>query len=252
MECSDIIKKAIETLELGFKCTQYGKRMCIVTPYMYPDNDLIEVFIEDIAGNRVRATDLGETLRHLESLGLDLLASRKRQFLLEQITQRIHVNVQRGKLEKEGSVDEVGTLLVDVAAAAHGVADLIYTSKAYEPATFPEEVSMLLTENNIEHEKRHRVIGDTGKKYWVSLRINGHKDAEILVEALSPSQEAAITATVNRAFRLWSDVDGTRRKVSLLNDIDYLWKKEDIALLQKVSVIHIWSKREQFLNYVRG
>ncbi len=252
MECSDIIKKAIETLEVGFQCTEYGRRMCITTPYMYPDNDLIEVFVENISGKRVRVTDLGETLRHLESLGLDLLASRKRQFLLEQITQRIHVNVQRGKLEKEGSADEVGSLLVDVAAAAHSVADLIYTSKAYEPATFPEEVSMLLTENKIEHEKRHRVIGDTGKKYWVSLRINGRKDTEILVEALSPSQETAMTATVNRAFRLWSDVDGTRRKISLLNDIDYLWKKEDIALLQKVSVLQIWSKREQFIDYVRG
>jgi hypothetical protein len=251
MECSYIIEKAAETLKLGFKCLEYDKRMCIVTPYLYPDNDLIEVFAEDIGGNQIRITDLGETLRHLESVGLDLLASRKRRFLLEQIAKRMHVEIQRGKLQKEGPVDNVGALLVDVAGAAQAVADLIYTSKAYEPATFPEEVSIFLTEHNIEHEKHYPVMGETGKKYWVSLRIDGHREKEILVEALSPSQETAMTTTINRAFRLWSDVNGTERKVSLLNDVDYSWKKEDMALLQKVSIIHAWTNKERFLDYVR-
>ena len=251
MECSNIIEKAAEALRMGFKCLEYDKRICIVTPYLYPDNDLIEVFAEYIGGNQIRITDLGETLRHLESVGLDLLASRKRRFLLEQITKRMHVEVQRGKLQKEGPIDNVGILLVDVAAAAQAVADLIYTSKAYEPATFPEEVSILLTEHNIEHEKRYPIIGETGKKYRVNLRINGHREKEILVEALSPSQETAITTTVNRVFRLWSDVDGAKRKVSLLNDIDYSWKKEDMALLQKVSIIHNWANKERFLEYVK-
>ncbi|MFC1592839.1 DUF1828 domain-containing protein [Candidatus Omnitrophota bacterium] len=252
MECSKIIERAVDTLKLGFKCVEYDKRTCIVTPYLYPDNDLIEVFAEDIGGNHVRITDLGETLRHLESTGLDLLASRKRRFLLEQITKRLHVEIQRGKLQKEGPIDSVGDLLVDVAAAAQAVADLIYTSKAYEPATFPEEVSIFLTEHNIEHERNYRVIGETGKTYRVNLRLDGHREKEILIEALSPSQETAMTATVNRVFRLWSDVDEGKRKVSLLNDVDYSWKKEDLVLLQKVSIIHNWTSKEPFLNEVRG
>lgn len=101
MECSEIIEKAIKALKLGFKCVPYETRMCIITPYLYPDNDLIEIFVEEISGNKLRVTDLGETLRHLESVGLDLLASRKRKFLLEQISQRLHVDIINGKLEKE-------------------------------------------------------------------------------------------------------------------------------------------------------
>ena len=163
MECSEIIQKVIDSLKLGFKCIPYERRLCIVTPYLYSDNDLIEVFVETIGTNRVRVTDLGETLRHLESLGFDLLASRKRKFLLEQITQRMHVLNQRGRLEKEGSIDEVGSLLIDVSAAAHSIAGLIYTSKAYEPATFPDEVSIFLSERKIEHEKNYKVVGETGK-----------------------------------------------------------------------------------------
>jgi len=132
MECSYIIEKAVESLRQEFKCLQHDKRICVVTPYLYPDNDLIEVFAEDIGGGQVRVTDLGETLRHLESVGLDLFASRKRRFLLDQIAKRMHIDIQRGKVQKEGPVDNVGSLLVDVAAAAQAIADLVYTSKAYE------------------------------------------------------------------------------------------------------------------------
>lgn len=252
MECAEIIKRTVDNLRLGFKCIPFERRMCVVTPYLYPDNDLVEVFVEEIGPDRVRVTDLGETLRHLESLGVDVLASSKRRFLLEQITRRIHVDIQRGKLEREGPVEDLGTLLMDVVAAAQGVADLVYTSKAYEPATFPEEVSILLSEHKLEHEKRPVVFGTTGKKYWVSLRINGKRPRETLIEAMSPSQEAAMTTMVNRVFRMWFDIDGTRSKVSLLNDIDYSWKAEDIALLERVSAVQTWSKKEQFLQYIES
>ncbi len=252
MECTEVIERAIENLRLGFKCLPAERRMCIVTPYLYPDNDLVEAFVEEIAPNLIRVTDLGETLRHLESLGIDVLASSKRRFLLEQITKRLHVNIQRGKLEREGTPENVGSLLMDVVSAAQGVADLVYTSKAYEPATFPEEVSIFLAEHEIEHEKRPSIYGATGKKYWVSLRINGRRDKGILVEAMSPSQESAMTATVNRVLRMWFDVDETAAKVSLLNDVDYLWKPEDMALLERVSVIQTWSRKQQFIEYIRS
>jgi len=252
MECAEIIERTIENLRLEFKCLPSERRMHIITPYLYPDNDLIEIFVEEISPNRVRVTDLGETLRHLESLGVDVLASSKRRFLLEQITQRIHVDIQRGKLEREGSVEDIGSLLMDVVAAVQGVADLIYTSKAYEPATFPEEVSIFLSERKIEHEKRPTVLGTTGKKYRVSLRIDGMRAKDILVEAMSPSQETTMTPMVNRVFRMWFDVDETRTKVSLLNDVDYLWKEEDMALLGKVSAVQTWRQKERFLEYVQS
>ena len=252
MECKEIIERTVENLRLGFKCMPSDRRVSIITPYLYPDNDLVEVFVEEISPDRVRVTDLGETLRHLESLGIDVLASSKRRFLLEQITGRIHVDIQRGKLEKEGSIGDLGTLLMDVVAAAQGVAGLVYTSKVYEPATFPEEVSIFLSEQKIEHEKRPLVFGATGKKYWVSLRINGKRPKETLIEAMSPSQEAAMTTMINRVFRMWFDINGTKSKVSLLNDIDYSWKSEDVALLERVSVVRGWSKKEQFLQYIES
>ena len=252
MECTEIVERYIDQLRLGFRCIPFERRLCLVTPYLYPDNDLVQVFVEEIASGRIRVTDLGETLRHLESLGLDVLGSSKRSFLLEQIAGRMHVDVQRGKLIREGRLEDIGSLVMDVVAAAQGVADLIYTSKAYEPATFPDEVSVFLSDNGIEHEKRVPVFGDTRKKYWVSLRIDGRRPRDTLVEAMSPSQESAMTAAVNRVFRMWSDVNGTKIKISLLNDIDYSWKEVDKAILEKVSVVQTWSRKEQLLQYIQA
>jgi hypothetical protein len=252
MDCTQIIEGTIKELKLGFKCIPSDRFLTIVTPYLYPDNDLIEVFVEEIDDNILRVTDLGETLRHLESMGLDLFASRKRKFLLDQIAQRTHVILERGKLQKEGSTEEIGATMLDVIAASHSVASLMYTSKAYEPTIFNDEVSEYLTENSIKHQKDYPVVGLSGKKYRVNIQVNSNRPKELLIETLSPSQEYAITATINRVIRLWFDIEGHREKVSLLNDVDFTWRNEDIALLGRASFIQYWSKKEQFLTLVKG
>lgn len=253
MECQSVISKVIENLRESFKCSRSGNRLSIITPYLYPDNDLIEVYLEEVGPNIVRVTDLGETLRHLESIGLDVYASSKRQFLLEQISRRLNVNTQRGKLEKEGTAQEVGNLLMDVVATAQSIADLAYTSKAYEPATFPKEVSIFLHENQIEHEYQPYVFGASRKKYRVSVRLDGSRESEILVEAMSPNEQFAMTPVVNRVIRMWVDINDPkkRKKISLLNDVDFVWRAEDLALLERWSLIHRWSKKEDFLNKIR-
>jgi len=251
MQCEEIVEKTLSELSSSFQCMPYDKGLCIITPYLYPDNDLIEVFVEELAGGRVRVTDLGETLRHLASQGIDVLNSPKRRFMLEQIVKRLHVVLTGGRLEKEGTPQEIGSVLLDVTAAAHGAAGLAYTSKAYEPAEFPEEVSAFLRDNQIDHESRPRIRGMSGREYRVSLRINGTVRPEILVEAMSPSQEAVITAVVNRVVREWVDIDGERHKVSLLNDVDFRWRSEDVILLGKLSAVHKWSDKDAFLKFIQ-
>lgn len=251
MECREIVERALESQRLGFKCVPLDGRLLVITPYLYPDNDLVEVFVEEVTTDRIRVTDMGETLRHLESLGVDVFGSSKRRFLLDQIARRLHIQVHRGRLEAEGGAADVGSLLMDIIAAAQSVASLIYMSRAYEPATFSKEVSMFLEENDVTHEYRPSIEGESGKKYRVSIRVDGKRPQELLVEALSPPQETGITATVNSVVRKWVDINSNRAKVSLLNDVDYLWKREDISILGRWSEVHLWTRKEQFLQFVR-
>lgn len=253
MNCSEIINRTIATLNKGFKCTTSELYTCIVTPYSYPDNDLIEIFVEQLGDDTVRVTDLGETLRHLESLGMDIFSSRNRKFLLEEIIRRLHVELNLGKLEKTGRVDKVGNLILDVVAASQSVGDLIYMSKAYEPATFPKEVSIFLTENEIEHKVKPSILGVSGRKYKVSVSVGRSISQEMLIEAMSPASQFQMYPFVNRVIRMWVDINGNRagNKISLLNDIDLEWRPEDIAILDKWSKVHRWSQKEKLLEILR-
>ena len=60
MECWEIIDKYISGLRKGFHCVPGDKRLRIITPYLYPDNDLIEVFIEDLGSGVLKLQTLGK------------------------------------------------------------------------------------------------------------------------------------------------------------------------------------------------
>lgn len=253
MECEEFIGQYLATLKEGFKCVRSDRRLRVVTPYVYPDNDLIEVFVEELGNNRVKVTDLGETLRHLHSQGFDVFTSPKRKFLAETVASRVGVGLSKGQLTKIGDVSKVGEILLDLIVASRGIADLIYTSKAYEPATFFDEVKNYLTEKKFSVEPRHQLEGTSKKRYRVDFRISdGQAVKPAFLQTLSPANIMGIKAKVDGTFRMWSDCDGELRKVSLLNDIDFQWKEPDVIILKRVSRVDFWSSREELVRYLRA
>lgn len=251
LSCADITEKYIETLSEGFRCLSLERRIRIVTPYLYPDNDLIEVFVEEPAPNRVRITDLGETLRHLHAQGFDVTGTPKRMQMVETIAAGTGVDLARGELAKEGEITNLGEILFDVLAAARGVSDLILTSRAYEPATFKEEVGRFLEENQVPYESKVKLTGESGKRYTVDF---GLVEVGRYVHTLSPGQMAGLQTVVNRVFRTWSDCNGSlgrKSKVSFLNDEDFVWSQPEVALLGRVSTIAYWSRRDEILPMLR-
>jgi hypothetical protein len=224
----------------------------VITPYLYPNNDLIEIFIEELSENKIRVGDLGETLRHLESHGFDVLGNKSNSYKAEQIASRVHAEIQHGKIVKEGKPEEIGELMFDVISAAKGIGDLIYLSRAYEPATFNEEVANFFTEKKIPYETNHKVKGITGSEYTVEFRIV--KPKPFLLKTLSPSKETGLRRRVNDVFRAWFDINDEfdkNKKVSLVNDIEFEWKPHDLKLLERVSNIEYWSQKQNIIKRLK-
>jgi len=247
LSCAEVARKYVETLSDEFRCLPLERRLRIITPYLYPDNDLIEVFIEEPTPDRVRVTDLGETLRHLHAQGFDMSNTPKRKHLAETIASGTGVDVVRGELVKEGTIDELDELLFDLLAAARGVSDLIYTSRTYEPALFTEEVGRFLQEHQVHYEAKVKLTGQTGKTYTIDFRL---PERNKYLHTLSPGQIASLQPVVNRVFRIWSDCNGElgrRSKVSFLNDVDFEWRQPEVALLERVSIVGYWSRRDDLL-----
>lgn len=245
--CAEATTQYVATLSEGFNCSEMGSTLRVTTPYPYPDNDFIEVFIEDTPSGLIRVSDLGQTLRLLHSLGLDVDASRKRMGIAETLAAGSNVMLARGQLMREGPASEVGSMMFDVIVAARAVSDLVLTSRAYEAATFREEVGGLLEQNDIEFVTGAKLTGQTGKVYRVDFFL---PETGSFIETLSPAQSGGMQNVLNRVFRVWTDVNGhlsTRSKVSLVNDVDFRWQGADVALLDRVSRVAYWSDQEAFI-----
>lgn len=247
MQCAEIVAGYLGTLEAGFACVPFERGVQIITPYVYPNNDLIELYVEDLPNNLIRVTDLGETLRNLDSQGFDVSVSPRRKFLLKTILSRTNAEFMEGRIEKVGRVEDIGNLLFDVLVAARGTADLIYTSKVYEPALFVDEVKDFLAGHEIRFVPNIRLMGQTGKTYKVDLEILRVREGPIYMQTVSPMTQMAVKPKVDGAFRMWSDIDGERQKVTLLNDIEFEWKRPDVNILSRVSEVHLWSQRDELV-----
>ena len=100
LSCEEIAKQYLETLSDRFTCEPMDNVLRIITPYLYPNNDLIEVFVQELPSETVKVTDLGETLRHLHSQGFDAAISSRRRDMVEIIASTTGVDVVLGQLTK--------------------------------------------------------------------------------------------------------------------------------------------------------
>lgn len=250
MTCEELISSYFTTLQGSFTCLpSAGKRLRIVTPYLYPDHDQIELFVHE-KDDKVIVSDLGETLRHLETSGMEVISNQKRWFQMQRIVTGVQVQVRESVILKESSKENVGEAIFDVLAACKAVADLIYSTRAYEPATFEDEVAEYLKEGNLEVERRVIVLGESGTKYTVNLCVP-MRQKTALIATLSPKTSGGVRTQVNATFRMWSDINHGARKFSLLNDEMFTFRQEDLLLLQRVSFLRRWTARQELLDTLK-
>jgi hypothetical protein len=252
LKCQQAIEGYVTSLREGFSCVDTEDRLRVITPYLYPDNDLIEIFVEELPSGQIRVTDLAETLRHLHARGFDVFESPKRKFMVETIASRVEVEIIHGQLTKTGDISQIGDLLFDVIVTARGVSDLIYTSKTFEPATFLEEVEEFLKVNQLPVEPRVKLIGMSGKSYIVHFKVT--IGLPRFLHALSPVAAAGLKPKVDATVRMWVDCNHDlppERKVTILNDIDFQWRSYDINILERLSTVQYWTRKQELLRLLK-
>jgi len=169
--------------------------------------------------------------------------------LFESLASRSNLNIRNGEIYKDIELKQIGEAIFDVIMASKAIGDLIFSSRAYEPALFVEEVASFLKERRVRFKPKVSVQGATGKKYKVDFKIFNHRISYL--QTLSPVSKAGIKRKVDATFRMWYDFDGQFQKASLLNDIDFVWPESDIILLQRVSRVIPWSKKEKILELTK-
>jgi hypothetical protein len=250
MTCKDLIESYADALISGSFCAELPNgRTSVILPFLYPDHDNIEVFVKD-RGEEVVVSDLGETLRRLDTVGMDIGMSGKLAYQTERIAGGFGVVVHDGVLLKDGPRGAVGNLLLDVLSACMAIADLVYGTRAYQPLAFVDEVAKLLTVHKFEFQRNYESTGTlSGTKYRVDLKVTTQHLVS-LVHTLDARTRAGVRQWVNATYRMWSEIlttDTVVRKVSLLNDEATRVREEDARLLEAVSHVYRWTERPRFL-----
>jgi hypothetical protein len=253
LECRTVRNMLQAGLSPLFDCREENGRLVIVTPFEYPDGDLIEFYVTEEAG-RLVITDLAETLATLASYRFDVETTPKRRKLFESVVQGHGAHFFQGQLRVPlSSPEELVPALVRLSQAAFRTTDLLFTSRYGVGTTFKDEVGEFLTEKSLAHEADYRATGRSGQIYTLDFYIE--QPRPLLLEALSTASAAYAEQAVSRTVRMWYDlrrVDGRFGYATMLDDTEDVWKEQHLEILGSLSDLLVWSEREKLAELVRS
>lgn len=276
--------KSLPTL---FECTSAPREgVRVRTPLMYPDGGMVDVFVVEQDG-RCYVTDFGETLGWLRMQSASTRRSPKQTRLVEDICQTLGVKLQHGQLMlRTNGADGLGEAVLRLAQAAVRVSDLWFTFRtravyswagetlagkeeifvqqarsnrhdAQAIETVASEVVDWLTEKEISFDRTVTQPGRSGRKWKIDYRT--HTDNRTsLIFLLSTSSRRATRRIAERVLAECIDLDHLKvgqphlAFVSLFNDTEDVWRKEDFSLVEQHSEVARWSRPDEFEQLLRA
>ena len=137
----DNTRRAIEEYSRLYTCTKVGEYYRIRTPFLYPDGDVIDLFLR-LDGNFAIVTDLAETTGWLRLQSPSPHRSKKQNEIIEDILLNHGVKMDRGMLQIECRLlEDVPTAVTRVPQAAICVSDLWYSIGTHSTDSFTEKVA---------------------------------------------------------------------------------------------------------------
>src|ERR1700722_4534706 len=106
ISCEDIIESYLANMRSEIHCKPASGRIAFALPFFYPDHDNIEMFVREFTDN-VMVSDLGQTLRRLDTIGIDYLESGRTAFQVERIATGYDVEIRDGILCKKCTRDDI-------------------------------------------------------------------------------------------------------------------------------------------------
>lgn len=245
--CDDLARDLGEL----FVCSRIDGFTRIRTPFLYPDGDVIDLFVQDHDG-ALTITDLGETLRWLRSQSLSPRRSARQTRLIEDVCLNHGLEFFRGMLlarVKPG--DSVAPTALRVAQGALRVADLWFTMRTRTVESVTDEVEQFLDERDIRFERSQAIVGRSGRTWRPDFHTRTPARSS-LVYVLSTGSRAAAKGVSEHVLAGWYDLSHLRvgpealRFVSLFDDTLDVWTEHDFKLVADLSTVARWSQPDEF------
>lgn len=234
-----------------FSCQPIVQGTRIRTPFLYPDGDVIDVYLTERAGVPT-VTDFGETLRWLRMQSLAPRRTPKQQRLIEDVCLNHGLELYRGMLAARvlTGPSAMAATVMRVAQGALRVADLWFTMRTRTVESVTDEIEVFLGERNIPFDRSEPLVGRSGRTWRVDFHTLAPRRSS-LVYVLGTGSRAAARSVSEHVLAAWYDLNNLRlgpeglQFVSLFDDTMDVWSPEDFRLVEDLSSIARWSRPDE-------
>jgi Domain of unknown function DUF1828 len=238
-----------------YECSPINGFVRIRTPYLYPDGDIIDLYLQEKMG-QITFTDLGDTLRWLRMQTFARQKTDKQEALIRDICLTLGVEQYRGMLLLRVKQNEsLVSAITRLAQAVIRVSDIWFTFRTRALESIQEEVAEFLSELKIPFTQNEKVRGHSGRSRTIDFHTR-HSRQSSFVELLSTGSRAAANSKADSTLVTWYDVNYLKmgsndiQFVSLFDDTLDVWTSNNIQLLEQISDVAYWSRREHFAELV--
>jgi hypothetical protein len=233
-----------------FECSVNGDYVRVRTPFLYPDGDFIDLFLKSANQGVTTVSDLGETVRWLNSNTLSAKRSPKQAGLISDISQTHGVEFFRGMLKaRSNEPSSLADAVTRVSQAALRISDLIFTSRLRSVESVTDEVADFLQEIHLPFERNKKLIGRSGKSWKIDFQVSTPQKSS-LISVLSSGSRSAAQQITKSVVATWYDLSQYRASpeplafISLVDDSADVWSEEDFNLVESISDVARWSVPE--------
>lgn len=243
--------------ELGslFSCAPHDKYTRVRTPFLYPDGDVIDLFVRD-TGDSTLLTDLGESLRWLKSHTASPRRTQKQGQLIDDVCLNHGVELYRGMLVARAKPgDSLAEATTRLAQAALRVGDIWFTYRTRTVQSVTDEVADFFVERELKFDRGAKRPGRSGYAWTIDFHVLGPRHSS-LVNVLATGNRAAARGIAERVLAAWHDLSHLAAAdtsfVSLFDDTMDVWTDEDFRLVESLSTIARWSRPDEVEHLLKA
>jgi len=193
----------------NIRLTERGKRLAISTPFFFPDGDPYVLYADELAGGRLRLSDLGHTFMQLSyENDIDAIRKGNRGKLLNGILANGGVFESEGELYVDIEPSEISSAIFKLGQAITSVSDLTFLNRTRVESTFIEDLYEQLKwiVDDGEIQRDYEVPGiSSADKYLVDFRLPSAKKESFVFGI--PNRDKARLSTVVLEHLRGEDID---------------------------------------------
>jgi hypothetical protein len=254
MPCADLVAAVLDSESGEWECQALDDATVqLISPRYYSDGDAIELLVKALEDELI-LSDGGEALSRLEMVGVNVDAAGRMKDAWQRVLRANQVDCRRGRIVLRGSIADAGMLIrimLDALAAVDGLRALAPVPREMR---FSDKLVVFLEAEFPQVLPHRELIGQSGSRHRVTAEA-GTNERIVAVQAVAGNSPQARRQSVEHAFTIFSDVNGSMpadRKLIVLSNREADWSANQVRLLSSVAFVGSWDARDRFTQFISG